>query len=408
MSTKIWLIRLRPLEPFYFGGANNFSAGSDPYKVNYLSRSNYFPQQTSLLGMLRYCLLEQAGKLPLSNNNRPSAKALIGAESFHSHPIPSPAAATGTPVSAYGKIIRLSPVFIQRVVSNPDGTFSTAQCIFRNANEHFEYDKAAHTLQLAKKPVEVSFNRNVWQPYHAPEAPFSGKNAPEPTLVDALDGTILPLDYDKEKKKGLFIEDWRVGIVKKDREEAFYKQCFYRFASPASGGSYCFAFYAELDTTVTLTDAIVQLGGDRSSFALNAVVAKAGNDPLTEPATFYGNLFQQKGDRSLDKLVLLSDSRVNAMLFSHLQFGVTNGQPFRNNRASVDTTQRYGPLAAKGRLTERFLQSIDVPQRGQAHYLLAAGSVLYTTDIPRLKVELDKFPHFQTIGYNHYIHIPKA
>ncbi|MEI6411943.1 MAG: hypothetical protein WCR52_21305, partial [Bacteroidota bacterium] len=60
-ETKIWHIRLIPAGQFYFGGERNFSFGEKEDSSNYLVKSNYFPQQTGLLGMLRFVLLREAG-----------------------------------------------------------------------------------------------------------------------------------------------------------------------------------------------------------------------------------------------------------------------------------------------------------------------------------------------------------
>ena len=55
MATK--LIKLTPLDAFFFGDENTFGMDNTSYYV----RSRKLPQQTSLLGLLRYELLKKKG-----------------------------------------------------------------------------------------------------------------------------------------------------------------------------------------------------------------------------------------------------------------------------------------------------------------------------------------------------------
>ena len=76
----LYLIRLKPLSSFYFGSERNFQDGE-----SYLARSLRFPQQTTLLGVLRYKLLQAYGLLDSHNYGRAAgndAEKYIGPESF--------------------------------------------------------------------------------------------------------------------------------------------------------------------------------------------------------------------------------------------------------------------------------------------------------------------------------------
>ena len=82
-------IALTPIDKFYFGGDMTFPVGNDKNDAfntkfsSYIIESTYFPQQTSLLGMLRYLLLSNSRYF--SNGriiDKEGAAGLIGEQSF--------------------------------------------------------------------------------------------------------------------------------------------------------------------------------------------------------------------------------------------------------------------------------------------------------------------------------------
>lgn len=84
-----YLITLTPVNKFFFGGDMTFQVGGDENNTyneqyaSYIIESNKFPQQTSLLGMLRFLILKNS---PCFNGDqiteKAGAKRLIGATSF--------------------------------------------------------------------------------------------------------------------------------------------------------------------------------------------------------------------------------------------------------------------------------------------------------------------------------------
>ncbi len=61
-----YLIKLTPVDQFFFGG--NITFGENKATQNYLVRSEKYPQQTTLLGMLRYQLLKTNSLLKIDRN----------------------------------------------------------------------------------------------------------------------------------------------------------------------------------------------------------------------------------------------------------------------------------------------------------------------------------------------------
>jgi CRISPR-associated protein Cmr3 len=96
MSEK-YLITLKPLEPFFFGGEYTFGADDSRNESSrYSAVSTHFPQQTAILGMLRKTMLIQNGYLTMHrkgewvdsngagkfSQNYEDAKNLVGTDSF--------------------------------------------------------------------------------------------------------------------------------------------------------------------------------------------------------------------------------------------------------------------------------------------------------------------------------------
>jgi len=99
--TKKYLIKLKPLDLFFFSQETKYRRkGKDKYEADYYQVSAYFPQQTALLGMLRYYMLQVNSQIPI--NNAATAKKLIGNKSFD----------VGETNSDFKTIKNLSAIFI--------------------------------------------------------------------------------------------------------------------------------------------------------------------------------------------------------------------------------------------------------------------------------------------------------
>jgi len=66
MSSTRYLISLRPLKPFFFGGEQTFGEEG----MEYVARSRCLPQQTQLLGALRLFLGEVNGLIWVHRNGQ--------------------------------------------------------------------------------------------------------------------------------------------------------------------------------------------------------------------------------------------------------------------------------------------------------------------------------------------------
>ena len=109
-----YLITLTPVDKFFFGGDMTFNVHGDADHNEkfgtYIIRSAMFPQQTSLLGMLRFLLLRSDKSLFDGQSIIPGTSAkvtdLIGPSSFT-------VKAGGKNDSCFGKILKLHRCFVR-------------------------------------------------------------------------------------------------------------------------------------------------------------------------------------------------------------------------------------------------------------------------------------------------------
>lgn len=99
-------IKLTPVNAYFFGGEKHAEKKGEPgkFEMDYYVRSELYPQQTTLLGTLRYYLLMKNGCLsPRKNNKESQANDLIGKNSFIYR--------KGETVQTFGKIHSISPLY---------------------------------------------------------------------------------------------------------------------------------------------------------------------------------------------------------------------------------------------------------------------------------------------------------
>lgn len=363
MSNNIvkYLVKLTPVGKFFFGGDATFKVGTENSKdydeaySSYIIRSFKMPQQTSLLGMMRFLLLSNSdcfdrNKNQIKDVNDPKLSALIGEQSF-----------AVNEAGDFGCISEIGPCF---VMDKTDNAFFCAPM-------------DADLLVDFKKPVDAVVNgENVKLPDITKKIKtnddnhFSGKDY-LPERFMAADGTLADKD--------LFIEDVRVGINRnytgKTEKEAFYKQISYRLSE-----GYCFAFEVSVNGCIDLShynNQVVQLGADSSSFVFEA---KPLSVDISYPAT------------DKEKVVLLSDTYI-AKPDAKYAFSITKTRPFRFLKTTNSADRSAYNVKYKSlRCEERY-------------ELFCAGSVFYfSNEEQRSKFceSISNTAEFVKIGYNRY------
>lgn len=364
-----YLISLTPLGKYFFGGDMTFKVGDNrAYNErfsSYIIESNRFPQQTSLLGMLRYLILSN-DKTCFDNGkkviiNKEKAKEVIGSEGFTVN--------KDYQANDYKFIKSLS-------------FCSLAAIKKKNMKQILLPMPKDYGYSVTFDPSVIASFNNKQMPLPKIDG-YDPKNR-KPECFLGAEKTILASD--------IFIEDNRIGIDKRydgktDNNKAFYKQKSFRLGK--NNSQYCFVFEAEVDKSIDLTQppyngAIVTVGGDSSTFLLTAVLSDKKIVCYSEDYND-NNIFQADY-----KLILLSEAYLEKSEAMQATFSLSETVPFRFLKTSVET-ENYTVLSKVN------LRNND------KYYLYQRGTVFYCneTQLSSMKAALEK-DCFTQIGYNHY------
>lgn len=403
-----YLIKLTPLDKFFFGQKKTF--GDD--NANYFVYSSHFPQQTTLLGLLRYQLLQIAGEEVFKDNkiqDEHKAGELIGKQSF------SPFVKDKL---QFGIIQSLSPVFII---------------------DKKEKDEKEYFLPVGRRFQKEE--EDLYELLHlsCKEGcpPIFDEYKPKKGLAScwlSSNGTTLLNEED------FFTKDERIGI-RKDYEgatndDAFFRQRYYRFKNfkkvvedeegneckqpPVREHDFCFATVLETEKAIEhekLNGRIVYLGGERQPFLMEVSKEEKASDLTIGSSTFtaetyYKSLFKTfklniesstlTSDEKHYTVVLLSDAMIDPDHLSKVRFASTEVKDFACLLTHVGTQKFYNK--ENKRQTQYLTESATALSLQKELY--ARGSVFYfdtKEQANQFCEDLEKVPNFHTIGYNHAI-----
>jgi CRISPR-associated protein Cmr3 len=371
------LIKLTPLDTFFFGGETTLGEGEGR---NYFAHSNYFPQQTTLLGMLRQQILIQNDNkkeginiYPITTDNSKKASDWVGETSFNLE----------EHEQTFGKILKLSPVFMMK---GGDKYFLRSK----------EFIEKTH-LVFSKETIKASWSFNDMKKSFIPllkKASDKGAYNPKEDFLEQLVcKNAVPLNYDKKVKTGVFAPASKVGITKNydgaPNDDAFFKQTFWRLAP-----NWAFAFMAELNEDVVLNSDTVHMGAEKRQFKMNVEKIKS-NITVQQLSTEYLDDETPQYD-DLQKMILLSDAIVTEDIYNKADFSIASAVSFRNIKT------HFG-------VKEWFALSTDdkqKPIKSNKYQLLARGSVFFGDDLKVLQTALN-IPAYQNIGFNYYTIVDK-
>lgn len=352
-------ITLKPIDKFFFGGDMTFQVGNNKDDAfneqfsSYIIKSSIFPQQTSLLGMLRFLILRNAGEKIFSNGkitDKSKAKELIGEKSFSVNETHSQ--------NNFGKIRRISHVKIRKTVNG-----QTKDLEFKALFGNVSFKKTSCGMFGLKE-------------FNIPDIPKETFNAKKGLCCQLTDGT------DTIALTNVFKEDRRIGINRdittgKTENDALFKQISYRFNNRET--NYCFVFDAEVDDDINLENyngQIVSIGGDNSQFTIGITKEEKGCNCILS---------------SSNAITILSPTFLTKEEAQYADFAVTQLMPFRFLQSNIDIKSYH--ILSKN-LT-----------RSQKYELYAPGSVFYFINEEKKKTfitSIESKKEFRQIGYNEY------
>lgn len=416
-----YLIKLTPLDKFFFGQKKTF--GDD--NANYFVYSSHFPQQTALLGLLRYQLLQIAGEGVFKDNkiqDEHKAGELIGKQSF------SPFVKDKL---QFGIIQSLSPVFIidKKNDEGKEEYFLPVGRRFQKKKEKAPYSLLHLSCEDECPPIFESRESQKEK-----EEAYDPKKGLASCWLSSKSHTLL-------NEEDFFTKDERIGI-RKDYEgatndDAFFCQRYYRFKNfkkvvedeeakvckqpPVRVHDFCFATVLETEKAIEhekLNGRIVYLGGERQPFLMEVnEVSKETFKLNIESSTFtaeayYKSLFKTfklniesstlTSDEKHYTVVLLSDAMIEPEHLEGVRFASTEVKDFACLLTHVWTKKFYNK---ENKRQEHYLKESATALSVQKE-LYARGSVFYfdTEDQANQFCEdLEKVPNFYTIGYNRAI-----
>lgn len=365
------LIRLKPLNPFFFGTNKTFS-DETLHDVS----SSYFPQQTHLFGMLRFFILQSEGKLKLKRRGRwvkngdfKEAFSLVGGFDKNNQ---------SQTKESFGKIKSLSPVFI--VSTNNEQIEDFHFLAPKDTALNVELKKPKGMVFVANKRREKEYRINNYNPKNGYINAFTTSKF----WKDYASDSIEKMDYDKKIDDeylkrlnllpfdSLFKDVYQVGIkrdsqtktVQSDDEGSFYTKTSYTFADD----SFEFAFVVDFEGEFKEEEAFVYLGAERSAFKLKI--------------EDYSKALEEKypNFKSINKHIALSDIHLNN--FDDVEFMINDG---------------YIAHAHMNRTIEKQGRASSQKSKSAQEGFIPRGSVLYFKD------DFDTKKLDSTIGYNIFI-----
>lgn len=226
-----YIIKLKPLTPYFFGGEVTFGDGSNQ---NYLVKSNVLPQASALLGLVRYEVLRCNGLLSYSSDKKSKVDNLIGENGFNLE----------SPAEAYGAIKSISPIFI----TDGNHYYTPMPMDFYHNVSFNSQNRCSYSQDTTKStPIIDKFSWKTFETYKY----WVGNN------------------NEKVESDAIFQFIDQVGITKNNandnKEKAFFKQTLIDFKN-----NYQFVFTADVHDSNfgNDTSVIVPFGGNRSMFEM--------------------------------------------------------------------------------------------------------------------------------------------
>ena len=346
MEKSSYKISIQPIGTFFFGGERNFYDDARD-RVNYLVHSLLIPQQTTVLGMLRYAL---RGSLLKCEAEDLKLEELIGATGFSGED------------KAMGVIERISPVFLE----NKDGLYYEAGIDYQvspeNRQGYLEYKQIAGKAVLAETTEYI--------PY-LPE--YELKLDHKHFLVNEMDtGDRVAFDQ-------IFLSCEQAGNFKNHEDfendkEGFYKEIRYRLSK-----GFQFCFFLETSQKLCPASFLAFMGGEQSEFKIT----------VTSGSAFEWE--KEVKDKS-GRVVLQSDAFLTPEILATCSFALLESTNFRHIKTNVQM-KNYALIS--------YNNNDQIPSKSCNIKLAGRGSVLYCDDLKSFSRRMSESV-YRRIGYNYF------
>lgn len=293
---------LKPVEPYFLGGERNFVFDEQPTdKVDYYLTSEDIPQQSTIVGLLRYLMLAKAGLLSdtyygadqerqqkVRADNaaiRSQQTELIGSQGFFYE--------ADKPRQDYGKLYEVSPLFLL------------------NAEGH----------RMVRTPLNHVTGQKAYQPFAMESGFVTEKNVETIlpvnfTAKDWLTDSFVDLDtaeHNLTERDDIFQSQEHTRIGRGEEEKGYFKQV-YKYLTEG----YKFGFYCRAEAGALPETDIVYLGQGKSAFHFTAVATDGGKQ-----AEFFGKIQSLPGCDKADVYYAVSDLFLNLTAEENAQFAYT-------------------------------------------------------------------------------------
>ncbi len=363
--SNIALITFTPLEPYFFGGETTHGNGRER---NYFSKSNPYPQQTTLCGTIRHLLCKNGLE--------------FGQHSFTPN---------DSRLTEYGELMGISPMFLK----DPLGKYFLRQALDRNPG------KSMLALETDGVNAEVlldngnpNFPKN-WQP---------ASRWKDFTPKEKLANEWISSDGETSvKPEDIFKVFNRPGIPKQEIRNprpdgpGLFKQDLVRLEN-----NWAFCVLAEFSNKVDLNKINgqnFQLGGEKSIFH----IALAKSNQTFEQMFSAEKMFYKEFLPNEPRLVLTADAWVPTSALEYTIGAVTETTDFRHIRTHREV-KKFGRMRQSSpKHTDH--TPIEQMAKSTKYTLLARGSVFVCADKKALEKLADalRIQPWHGIGFNHFI-----
>ena len=362
---KVFKVTLEAKDWFFFGGDSTFDNGT---KTSYIAHSMLLPQQTALLGMIRYQLLKQNNLLfgEGGGPEKSEVKKLIGEKSFIMN---------DNYQFSFGDILGISPVFLEEYDNeNKDVVRNLFPLSLTNSyNLSFNDNVRVYMTDKEKRVViedNNSFNADKYNNY-IKYVDKDGKSISTDEIFEKRMQVGITKNTDNNPEKG-----------KKDGK--YFKHEMVRFHKVKDRNtSFRYAFYVKLNNEVLKRD-FVFLGAERSCFDM--LVSLVDNSDLKQVYLQNHPSKQVQG-----RIEILSPTYVE---------DIDELEDLCDFHWSFVTTFRNITYNKEGRLSNG---NISYNRGSTSYNMLCSGSVLFFDETKRSIIEdLLNNEHLHSIGYNYY------